>query len=157
MRYKKFLRLSVPLFIMSIILTACSPMQARVEPYSASFFAMDTYMTFTVYDDDAKAAKAALQQAQEEIGALEELWSVTDEDSDIYALNHSGGQPVTVRDETAGLLSFAVKMAQETDGALEPTLYPVLTAWGFTTEVNRIPAAEEIERLLECVGYDRVK
>lgn len=157
MRYKKFLRLSVPFFIMSITLTACSLMQARVEPYSASFFAMDTYMTFTVYDDDAKAAKAALQQAQEEIGALEALWSVTDEDSDIYALNHSGGQSVTVRDETAGLLSFAVKMAQETDGALEPTLYPVLTAWGFTTEANRIPAAEEIERLLECVGYDRVK
>ena len=154
----RFFSLAVILWIiMSITMTACSPMQGRVEPYSASFFAMDTYMTFTVYDDDAKAAKAALQQAQEEIGALEELWSVTDEDSDIYALNHSGGQPVTVRDETAGLLSFAVKMAQETDGALEPTLYPVLTAWGFTTEVNRIPAAEEIERLLECVGYDRVK
>ena len=157
-RSGRFFSLAVILWIiMSITLTACFPKRGRAEPYSASFFAMDTYMTFTVYDDDAKAAKEALQQAQEEIEALEALWSVTDEDSDIYALNHSGGQPVTVRDETAGLLSFAVKMAQETDGALEPTLYPVLTAWGFTTEGNRIPAAEEIERLLECVGYDRVK
>ena len=75
----RFFSLAVILWIiMSITMTACSPMQGREEAYSASFFAMDTYMTFTVYDDDAKAAREALQQAQEEIGALEALWSVTD-------------------------------------------------------------------------------
>ena len=67
-RSGRFFSLAVILWIiMSITLTACSPMRGRAEPYSASFFAMDTYMTFTVYDDDAKAAKEALQQAQEEI------------------------------------------------------------------------------------------
>lgn len=117
---------------------------------------MDTYMTFTVYDDDAEDARAALRRAQDEIEELEALWSVTDQDSDIYAVNHSGGRSVTVRDKTAELLSFALKMARETDGALEPTLYPVLTAWGFTTDENRIPSGDQLAGLLEKTGFDRV-
>lgn len=48
-------------------------------------------------------------------------------------------------------------MAEETDGALEPTIYPVLTAWGFTTDENRIPADDEIQELLENVGYEKVE
>ena len=117
---------------------------------------MDTYMTFTLYDDSAQDAQAALEEAQGRIEELEAMWSVTDEGSDIYAVNHGGGQPVDVHAETAGLLSFALKMAEATEGALEPTIYPVLTAWGFTTGENQIPSADEISRLLESVGYDKV-
>lgn len=137
-------------------LTACTPVQGKTEPYTESFFAMDTYMTYTVYNVDAERARAALQQARDEIEEAEALWSVTDVQSDIYALNHSGGQTVTVHDQTAGLLTFALTMAQKTDGALEPTLYPVLTAWGFTTDQKRIPSEDQLAGLLKNVGYDRV-
>lgn len=44
-----------------------------------------------------------------------------------------------------------------TDGALEPTIYPVLTAWGFTTEENRVPSDAEITELLKNVGYERIR
>lgn len=137
-------------------LAGCAAIPGRAEAYSASFFAMDTYMTFTVYDDDAGHAQEALRRTQEEIGRLEALWSVTDAGSDIYAVNHAEGQPVPVHEETAQLLSFALEMADRTAGALEPTLYPVLSAWGFTTDENRIPDGEEIGTLLEKVGYDGV-
>lgn len=138
------------------VLTACAGIPGRMEAYSGSFFAMDTYMTFTVYDDSARDAQTALEQAEERIHELEGMWSVTDESSDIYAVNHGGGQPVKVQKDTEGLLSFALEMAEETGGALEPTLYPVLTAWGFTTGENQIPPAERIESLRQSVGYDRV-
>ena len=149
-------RLCVWILSLSLILTSCAGRKGREEAYSSSFFAMDTYMTFTVYDEDAKKAQSALRQAKEEIGRLEALWSVTDEDSDIYAVNHGGGRPVTVQEETAQIIQFALEMAEKTDGALEPTLYPVLTAWGFTKEENKIPSLEQIDRLLERVGYERV-
>ena len=70
---------------------------------------------------------------------------------------NSNGEPVNLSDETAQIVRFALDMAEETDGALEPTIYPVLTAWGFTTDENRIPAEEEIQALLENVGYDKVE
>lgn len=96
-------------------------------------------------------------QRKTKIRELEELWSVTDKNSDVYAVNHSSGQTVTVDWKTAELLSYALDMAEETNGALEPTIYPVLTAWGFTTGENRVPAETELAELLEKVGYDKVE
>ena len=117
-------------------------------------FAMDTYITMTAY---GHGAEKALAEAANRLTELEQLWSVTDSDSDIYAVNHSDDQPVSVGKETAELLSFALQMAEETDGVLEPTIYPVLTAWGFTTEETRVPSDEEIAELLDNVGYERVR
>lgn len=146
-----FLALSVALFS----LTACSGMRKdNVEAHSESFFAMDTYMTFTVYGENGEEA---LGRAVNKIAELEGLWSVTDTDSDIYTINHSGGKPVAVDENTEELITFSLHMAEETEGALEPTIYPVLTAWGFTTGENQVPSENEIAELLERVGYDRVR
>lgn len=143
--------------VMIGIAALCLTRQSREEAYSKSFFAMDTYMTFTVYDDSAESAETALGQAQDRIEELEAMWSVTGRGSDIYAVNHGGGRPVKVHEETLQLVSFALEMAKETEGALEPTLYPVLAAWGFTTDENQIPPADQIRELLESTGYGRVR
>lgn len=142
-------------FLAALCLTACSGLtEDSMEAYSESFFAMDTYMTFTAYGVNAETA---LLQAENRIMELEGLWSVTDAGSDIYAVNHSGGEPVAVHEETEELISFALDMAEKTEGALEPTIYPVLRAWGFTTGENHIPPDQEIAELLERVGYRRVQ
>ena len=124
----------------------------RSQAKEREFFAMDTYMTFTAYGQEADTA---LQEAEEEIHKLEGEWSVTDENSQIYKINHSQGAPVTLSQDTAKILDFAMEMARQTDGALDPTIYPIMTAWGFTTDQNRIPSSEEIESLLENVGYEQ--
>lgn len=151
---KRNLFLSFGLSAALLCLTACSSLRGDDRTaHSASFFAMDTYLTFTAYGANAEGA---LRQAEDRIAELEGLWSVTDTDSEIYKVNHSGGQPVAVREETEELVSFALAMAEETDGALEPTIYPVLTAWGFTTDENHVPVENEIVEQLASVGYDRV-
>lgn len=115
---------------------------------------MSTYISLTVY---GKSADQAIQDAQEKAAELEGLWSTTDEKSIVYTINHSKGAPVGVDENTGALLRFALWMAQETGGALEPTIYPVLLSWGFTTGENRIPDKAEIQELLQNVGYDRVQ
>ena len=137
------------------VLTGCSaPAEEMQQPVERSLFAMNTYMTFTAYGEDAQAA---LQEAEECIQQVEGLWSVTDKDSEIYQANHSGGQPVTVSEETAEIISFALEMAQRTGGALDPTIYPVLTAWGFTTDSKQVSSQQRIAQLLEQVGYNRIQ
>lgn len=125
------------------------------EPQEAAggLFAMDTYIDLTAYGPNAEAA---LDLAEARIRELESLWSVTDEGSEIYAANHSGGAAVSVSADTEELLRFALDMAGETGGALEPTIYPVLTAWGFTTDSYQIPAQEELDRLLGLVDYEAI-
>lgn len=151
-----------------ILLTSCGDLVSR-EPARENFLAMDTYMTFTLYGE---GAEDAIADAKEEILRLEKLWSVTDPESEIYAVNHgaeSGSaadhdmdsqdryKSVMVSPETADLVAFALKMAEETKGALDPTIYPALTAWGFTAGEYRIPAKEELDELLKRVDYKKVR
>ncbi len=118
-----------------------------------SIFAMDTYITVSAYGEDTDKA---LQAAENKINSLEKLWSVTDENSEVYAINHSGGQTVEISPETAELLEFSQNMHKRTNGALDISLYPVLTAWGFTTDEYRIPSDNEIADLLENTGVEKI-
>lgn len=102
---------------------------------------MNTYISLTAYGDEAEQA---LSLAQKRIEDLEALWSVTDENSDIYKINHREGGPVLVTDETAEIVSFTLEMAKETEGALDPTIYPILTTWGFTIDKHRVPDKKKL-------------
>ena len=138
------------LFSAAILLTSCV---SQEEPARRSFFAMDTYMTITAYGENAEAA---INEASGKISELEGLWSVTDENSEIYSINHSGGDPVEVSRETAELLELMLDVSDSTDGALDCTIYPVLTAWGFTTGEYEIPSEERISGLLSRTGWEKV-
>ena len=141
------------LLALSAALYGCSAPQDGHEA-ERSLFAMHTYMTLTAYGEEADAA---LEEAAALIGQAESLWSVTDEESEIWQANHSAGGTVTVSEETARLLSFALSMAEKTGGALDPTIYPVLAAWGFTTDQKQVPPQEQITALLQNVGYGRIR
>lgn len=139
----------IALILILCLLTSCAPAE-----YTASFFAMDTVMSVTVYGEDGQAAAEA---AKEEIKALEKLFSVTDAHSEIYAANHSGGKSVTVSDDTAALLSRALELCGETDGALDVTIYPVVKAWGFTTDTYQVPSEDVLAGLIKQVDFTRIK
>lgn len=143
------LKIILPI-ILCLLLTACT--DGAHKEYTSDFFAMDTIMSITAYGD---GAEDGVKSAARRITELERLLSVTDENSELYALSHGGTSSVSP--ETAELISFALDVADKTGGALDPTVYPVLCAWGFTTGENRVPAPEELSALLENVGHERVR
>ncbi|MBQ8824062.1 MAG: FAD:protein FMN transferase [Ruminococcus sp.] len=136
-----------------IMFTSCSNKMVNYEPQSKSFFAMDTYMTITVYGENAETI---LNYVEEKTTELENLWSVTDENSEVYAINHSNGENVHISPETAELLDFSMDVSEMTNGALDCTLYPILAEWGFTTSNYKIPTDEKISELLENTGYEKI-
>ncbi len=139
-----------------IILTGCGKRDASPSAEIVSdrnVFAMDTFMTMRAYGGNGENA---LEKAENRILELEALFSVTAEGSDIQCINNSGGIPVEVSDETAEIISEAVKIGNETNGALDVTMYSVLRAWGFTEDEFRIPEADEITGLLEKVDYSQI-
>lgn len=139
--------------ILLVFLAGCTSTQELPEAES-TLFAMNTYMTFAAYGENAEIA---LNDSMEQIKMMESLWSVTDSKSEIYRANHSAGRTITVSGETAELISFVLGMSEKTNGALDPTIYPVLTAWGFTTDTKQVPSDEEIASLLQNVGYSRIQ
>lgn len=141
--------LSAALLSAAFLLTGCSGAPAQ-EPESATFFAMDTAMDFTVYDD-----AALLDEAETLIGSLEEQVSVTDEHSDIYAIDHTGSGSLS--GNAAELMEQALELCRRTGGALDISVYPIVRAWGFTTGSYQIPDEETIQSLLPLVDYTQIQ
>lgn len=162
MRRKRFARVAAAVLSLAM-LSACgkntdAPAADTATPSATAVprtvFAMDTVMELTPYGAAAEEAGAL---AEARIQELEALLSVTQEGSDIYAVNHSGGQAVQVSEDTAALLEYALRVCQQTDGALDVSIYPVVKAWGFTTGEYQVPDAETIQALLTHVDYSAVE
>lgn len=136
------------IILAAILLTSCEKSPEKAEEH---FFAMDTYMALEAYGENSEKA---VSQARARVEELEKLWSATDENSEIYALNH--GENPALSEETLDLLLFTLEMSAKTNGAFDATIYPVLTAWGFTTDEHRVPDEAELAELLKKIGYEKV-
>ena len=135
------------------VLTGCGG-EKEVSSQSSQVFAMDTVMLLTVYGDQAQQG---LDQAEQTIQKLEKLWSATDETSEIWALNHSGGNWVELSEDTREILSRGLELCALTDGALDLTAYSAVQAWGFPTGAYRVSDETELEQLVGTIDYTQVE
>ena len=102
-----------------------------------------------------KNPEQALAAAQERVMEIEGNISTTLNSSDVYRLNH--GEKITVSQDTRILTTYSLNLAQQTQGALNPALYPVTSAWGFTTGTYTVPTAFELSQLLPLTDYKKIK
>lgn len=115
---------------------------------------MDTKMTVKVYGE---GAPEAAREAKERLLALDALWSATREGSDVARLNGGAGEAIALSPKTMRLLRMSEEVREETKGALDVTLAPLLQLWGFTGGVHRVPTAEEIEAARALTGAGKLK
>ena len=134
---------------MTVLLTGCAGAPTQ-ELERTAFFAMDTAMEFTVYGE-----ANLLDEAKSIICSVEEQVSVTDEHSDIYAINHTGSGKLS--GNSAELMEQALELCRRTDGALDVSVYPIVRAWGFTTGNYQVPDEETIQSLLPLVDYTKIQ
>ena len=114
------------------VLTGCGG-EKEVSSQSSQVFAMDTVMLLTVYGDQAQQG---LDQAEQTIQKLEKLWSATDETSEIWALNHSGGNWVELSEDTREILSRGLELCASLP---ERTGCPKRQSWSSWWEPSTTP------------------
>ncbi len=135
-------------------LAACGEEGAAGE--TRTVYAMDTVMNLTVYGEKAASA---LENAEKELHTLDEsVLSRTAEGSELFALNAANGETVSYAadDPLPQLIETALAISEATGGAFDPTLAPVLDAWGFTKDTRRVPPADELAALLAHTGRGKV-
>ena len=145
---KRAVSMVMILALLLCLLPSCAR-NVPAEAVSRTIFAMDTVMDLSVCGDEA-----LLDGAEALIMTLEGELSVTDEGSDIYALNRDGAAELSP--DAAELLTLALDLCRRTGGALDITVYPIVRLWGFTTGDYRVPAADEIAALLPGVDCTAV-
>ena len=132
---------------MALSLAACGTQKRE----TLELFAMDTYMTFVAIGDGADDVLTDLSRT---VNTLESSLSRTVDTSEVSRLNRDG---FAVWDEDgAQLLSWALQHSQETDGAFDITIAPLVELWGITSDSPRVPSQAEIDALLPLVGYEHV-
>ena len=152
MKRAKGLRLAALALGGAVLLSGCVP---RTEPsVSTQIFVMDTIMSLELWEG---GSQEQLNQAVEQLYQWEDLWSATDEDSEIWAADHSGGEWVTLSGDTVDLLSQALDLCRLTGGALDLTAYSAVKAWGFTTGEYRVPGEEELAALADGIDHTQVE
>ena len=142
-------RLALYLLLLTLLLSGCG---ASIDPDEAQesiqVIAMDTAMLITTYGQRSVPAAYACEDT---IRDLEKQLSRTDPDSEVSRLNNAG----MLAESGAELRSILIQAGyycQETGGAFDVTVAPVVAAWGFAGgDGYRVPSQEELDRLLELV------
>lgn len=141
--------------LLFVVLTLCS-CKKTVTPYTDEMFALDTIIRFTLYDEDEELCKDVVGKCKDEITRLENLLSISKENSDIYKLNNSKEEKCSVNKETALLINEACDISKSCDGAFDISVRPLMTLWGFDTKEYRVPSDSEIEKTLPLVSYENI-
>lgn len=146
--------LTIAFIFFLLLLSGCSK---KSDPISKTGFYFDTVISITIYDS---SKEEVLSGCLELAGEYEDLLSVTEEGSDIWKINHAGGEAVTVSEETAFLLERALYYAKLTDGRIDPSIAPLSSLWNFSSRnsgTHTVPADEEIQKRLLHVDYHNIQ
>jgi len=115
-------------------------------------YAMDTLIRLEYWGTDAEAAA---KDGFTCLSELEDTFSVTDPESEVFRLNGEGFLEDPSED-TLKLLSLALAAWEETDGAFDPALLPLKKAWGWLGDEPSVPDPDELASALALCGGRKV-
>jgi thiamine biosynthesis lipoprotein len=102
----------------------------------------------------------ALDRALDRIAELEQVMTTWRPDGELAGLNArcaaagTGDAALAVSSELARVLAVARRFAAQTGGAFDPTVEPLLAAWGVKTG-GREPGLDELRAALARTGWER--
>ena len=114
---------------------------------------MGTWLEIEVTAADREQALVASERALDALRAVEERLSTWTDASELARLNAwPVGEPFPLSPELAGDLARVARLVQETDGAFDPAVGPLVRAWGLR-EGGRLPGATELSLARAASGF----
>jgi thiamine biosynthesis lipoprotein len=114
---------------------------------------MATRFEIVLHGEDSSTLRAAGEEALDEIDRLEAQLSLYRLSSEVAHLNaRAHEQPVRVTPELFRLLARATKLSEETHGAFDITIAPLVRCWGFMGGTGSMPRSESIAEARARVG-----
>ena len=148
---------------------------AGKEPISISSIKLNTAVKITIYDSQDKSL---LDDCLALCDKYELIFSRTDEESELYKLNHrisdsavsnqtTETQPTPyqingttntwhISEDLAALLSEGLSITKESDGAFDIAIAPLTSLWDFTAEDPKVPDDADIQNALPQCSSDGV-
>ena len=130
------------------------------EPISISSIKLNTTVQITIYNSQDKSL---LNDCLALCDKYELIFSRTNEESELYKLNHLEGTPVSnttntrhISEDLAALLSKGLSITKESDGAFDIAIAPLTSLWDFTAENPKVPDNTDIQNALPQCSSDGI-
>lgn len=132
------------------------PELAGITKYDDVGFVMGTVVNITIYSRGDNKAPDIIDLLSE----TENKWiSWQAETSEIAAINRNAknNEPTEISDKTRGYIASTLSVARKSGGAFDPTIGNLSRLWDFDNETNVVPADEDIQALVENIGYNNIE
>jgi FAD:protein FMN transferase len=129
-----------------------------METVALARHAMATRFEIVLHGKDPIALRAAAEEALTEVERLDAQLSLYQPASEISFINmRAAHEPVRVEPRLYALLTRAKRLQQETGGAFDITIAPLMRCWGFMAGGGALPDATEIAKARAKVGMQWVE
>ena len=144
---KKRLVWQLPFLVLLIIGTVLIIRQQQSTPYqkNAGLIFGTTYsVTYQCGEDLQEEIEAELKKVDDE-------FSMFNSQSIVARLNN-GEQP-ELSNDFIDVFKLARQVSEDTNGAFDITVAPLVNAWGFGFKHEQMPSKEQVDSLRELIGY----
>ncbi len=118
---------------------------------------MATRFELILYGQSEPQLRAAGEEALEEIARLEAQLSLYQPTSELSGVNaRAASGPVEVTPALFRLLQRARQLSEQTQGAFDITVAPLIRCWGFLGGTGQLPEPSAVEAASELVGMQHV-
>ena len=147
--------LPAALAVLALILCGCRA--PGPTPARKSFVVMGTFASLAIPPDSPADVESMTILLSDTLAGLEEKMSVYKPGSEISMINAGAGRaPVTASQDTLNLLKLVRYYCEISEGAFDPTVGPLMEAWGLKGAAP-VPAHaldhETVASLLQRVGW----
>jgi len=132
--------------------------RTRKKEFSQSLKLMGNRFQITAVDGSEELAWKGIEAAIAEIQRIEKLLTTYSDDSETALINqHAGLMPVTVSEETFGIIERSIRISRLTQGAFDITYGSVdKKLWNFDTAMESLPDKETAKRMVRLVNYRNI-
>lgn len=150
MKNKKLLW-QLPFLVLLIVGTVLIIRQQQSTPYqkSADFiFGTSFHVTYQCDSDLTESIKTELMKVDASLSPF-------NEESVISAINNN--KEVRPDQMFIEVFNLAMGISKDTDGAFDITVAPLVNAWGFGFKNGSQPSKQQVDSLMQIVGYQKVR
>ncbi len=134
----------------------------ELKRYEASHTSMGTEFTVVAYGQDARLLAETVEEVFQEIDRIDEQMSNYKPGSELSLINReAASRAVRVEPSLFALIQKSLQYSEDTGGAFDITVGPLMKTWGFFRGEGRVPSPvpspQELHAVLAHVGYQHVK
>jgi thiamine biosynthesis lipoprotein len=130
----------------------------ELRPIAFRTQTMGTWATLTVVASDSASVTDLAYEALSAFHRVDSLMSNWTDVSEVARINRKASNAgVVVHPEVVEVIAFAQRVAEESGGAFDITIEPLVRLWGFIGGTPRLPDAQEITEAMMHTGHNKLR